>query len=119
MNIGNTKIEWWEDTHTVRVTLPDGRELLAAPEDTEDYLNRAKEHGYDNSWEFCLDHEIGHVLLSWITYQISPTLLGVADKREGGKYYTHWWAEEAAVLGFQRFAKFSGTSIQEIAEGLR
>lgn len=109
MKIGNTLIEIWEDTQTLRVTLPDGRQVHAVPHDTEDYRSRAKDHGYgDDIWNFCVDHEVGHVLLSYLAFTVSPTLTGVADKEDGtGGYWPNWWAEEAAVLSFQRFAKFT------------
>jgi hypothetical protein len=120
LNIGKTIVEWWDASKTVRITLPDGRFVHGQPEDTDQYRKNAADHGYgDDIWSFCLDHEIGHVLVSWLATKggVSNTIAGVADRNDGGDFWPHWWAEEAAVLGFQRLAKFTGHTVLEIAEG--
>lgn len=111
--IGETLIEVWDDTKTARITLPDGRQVMAAPQDNEEYRENARKHGYgDDTWAFCVDHEVGHVLLPHeLLGAVSYVLRGVADHNDGtGTYWEHWWAEEAAVLGAQQYARMTGTS---------
>lgn len=117
LTIGKTLITIWDESRYLEVTLPDGRKLPAAPQEDGAYLRRAQEYGYgDDVWAMCVDHEVGHVLLSWLVHgDTSLTLKGVAEQKDGGSYWPNWWAEEDAVLGMQRLAKFTGTSIIEMA----
>lgn len=62
--IGENKIEIWEAQRTIRTTFPDGRCLVAAPQDTEEYRRTMKELGYEDAWEMCKAHEILHTALA-------------------------------------------------------
>jgi hypothetical protein len=81
----------------------------ALPHDTDEYHQRAVEHGYgDDVYAMSREHECTHHLLArLLRLPCSPTLKGVAT----GVHWQHWGAEEAAVLAFQRYAKCVGADI--------
>jgi hypothetical protein len=71
---------------------------------------------WDGLVQMSRDHELGHALLAHcLGLSHSPTLRGVA----AGRYWPHWQAEEAAVLGLQRYARLAGVNLLEIARGLQ
>lgn len=60
-------------------------------------------------------HEVTHSLLAhWLGLPESPTMRGVAD----GSYWPEWEAEEAAVLGVQRFARMAGVDLLQLTKGM-
>ncbi len=83
-------------------TLPDGREVPAAPEPTEDYAARARELGYgDDTMAMCREHEWLHVHLARLLLKgASPALLAAAGDDVDAALVGY---EEAAVLAVQRF----------------
>jgi hypothetical protein len=92
-----------------RVRYPGAGQVDALPHDTDEYHQRAAEHGYgDDVYAMSREHECTHHLLArLLRLPCSPTLKGVAT----GVHWQHWGAEEAAVLAFQRYAKCVGADI--------
>jgi hypothetical protein len=113
--LGATTFEAFADG-TSRTILPDGREIPAAPQDTDDYRQRAEDLGYgDDTARMSQEHELGHsILAALFGMPASLTLTGVAD----GRYWKHWRAEEGAVLSLQHYARSAGISLFDVAERL-
>jgi hypothetical protein len=99
----------------------DGRFVKAWPGDSAEDRARAVSLGYakddasltwDSLVQMSREHEAGHAVLAHILgLPHSPTLKGVAD----GRYWPHWQAEEAAVLGLQRYARMAGVDLVDVA----
>lgn len=114
INIGDALVECHDDGQTI-TRLAAGT-VLAYPEDTQEYRDRARDLGYgDDVSGMSRDHEITHSLLAkWLGLPASPALSLAAAGKESKNILTG--AEEAAVLAIQRFAKMTNASILQIAE---
>lgn len=112
LRIGGTVIESHASGLTI-TRLRDGRAVKAFPQDDATYFARAEALGYGRDVAgMSRDHEIVHSLLAgWLGLPESPTLRGVAV----GSYWPHWQAEEAAVLGVQRFARMASVDLARVA----
>lgn len=112
VRIGSAEVELHDDSLTV-TRLHDGATVPARPQDTAEYRARAAALGYgDDVLSMSREHELTHSLLAqWLGLIESPTLRGVA----AGAFWPHWQAEEAAVLGIQRFARMAGVDLIRIA----
>lgn len=100
----------FEKARYLETVFPDGTKVPAAPQDTQEYVDRACELGYlydpDPAWSMCRSHEIAHTRLSQLLGEpYSQTLWAVAHGHHGGipgsKY--EMAAEEALVLAYQRW----------------
>lgn len=109
LTFGRTVVEIW-DRDCVRTTLPDGAEVVAAPEPTASYRAQAERLGYGtDSMRMCVDHEVLHsALAAWLGLSESPTLGRVA-RGQGDSDLTGM--EEDAVLALQRFANAAGVDL--------
>lgn len=92
----------------------DGKLIRAVPENNQEYRNRSIGTGYGaNTKLMSREHEITHALIAkWLKLPESPTMRGVADD----KYFSHWGAEEAAVLAIQQLCRRLEISIEELAK---
>ena len=108
LRLGGTVVEMHGDGLTV-TRLPDGLEVHARAQADAAYIGRAAALGYGaDAALMSREHELTHSLLAgWLGLPESPTLRGVAERR----YWLHWQAEEAAVLGVQRFARLAGIDL--------
>lgn len=106
--LGQTLIQVWPDKHYLQTVYRDGTYVPAAPQDTEEYRQRARDLGYgENTWLMCVEHEICHTLLAMSQGRVvSPALWNVAHSIPPGQLE---WDEEAEVLEFQR--KFNACRI--------
>lgn len=88
-------------------------DVPARPQDDDEYRARAAALGYgDDTLAMSRDHEmVHHILAAVLGLPYSPTLMGVAT----GRFCEHWQAEEAAVLGVQRFARLAGVDLLAVA----
>lgn len=111
--VNGTVLELHPDGLTVS-RLPGVGVVEARPHDDDEYRARAVALGYGaDTLAMSRDHELVHSLLAgWLGLPESPTLRGVADQR----FWPHWQAEEAAVLGVQRFARMAGVDLVGLAE---
>lgn len=109
LTFGRTVVEIW-DRDCVRTTLPDGAEVVAAPEPTASYRAKAEGLGYGaDSMRMCVEHEVTHsALAAWLGLPESPTLGRVA-RGQGDSVLTG--LEEDAVLALQRFANAAGVNL--------
>ncbi|WAJ27556.1 hypothetical protein [Antarcticirhabdus aurantiaca] len=100
----------------VTTLYPDGLSVPAAPQDDATYRARAEALGYGaDTMCMCVDHEVAHAVLAHVLgLRHSPTLRGVAE----GAYWPHWQAEEASVLGLQRYARMSDVDLVKVAQRL-
>lgn len=84
-----------------RVVLADGREIIAAPEKTKEYEERARSLGYKSGLAMCQDHDWMHcILANALGMKQSPALTRAADSLPINELAG---AEEDAVLAIQRF----------------
>lgn len=100
--IGSVIVRIYPETRTVSHHFPDGTTLHASPEANDAYRDRAVELGYDDPWEMCVDHELGHQYLAWLDgNEWSWVLWDVAH----GTHHTDpvvVGREESLVLSWQR-----------------
>lgn len=115
VTVGRTVIEIWPDS--TRVTLPDGSQVTAAPEDSDAYRRCASDHGYgDDTHRLCVEHEVAHALVPHLLgLPESPTLRVVA---QGAAADLVTGCEEHAVLAFQLFCNVTGTDLLALADRL-
>jgi hypothetical protein len=105
-----TIIQVWPDC--VRTILPDGSEVVAAPQDNDAYRATAERLGYGaDVRRMCFEHEILH---SWVAAHFglpeSPTLGRVA-RGQGDTSLTG--LEEDAVCALARLANAAGVTLLE------
>jgi hypothetical protein len=105
-----TIIQVWPDC--VRTILPDGSEVVAAPQDNDAYRATAERLGYGaDTLRMSQEHELLH---SWLAAHLglpeSPTLGRVA-RGEGDTALTG--LDEDAVMAIQRFANAAGVNLLE------
>jgi hypothetical protein len=111
--LGWTVVELWGHDFT-RTILPDGVEVPAAPQDNADYRSRAHALGYgQDSAAMSREHELGHVLLSYILGLPESPALRSAANNAGPSDLTGM--EEDAVMALQRFARAAGVDLVEVA----
>lgn len=111
--IGDNVVEVWESTTTVRTRLPCGLTILAAPERTPEYLERALSLGYgwhsDPAWAMCREHDAVHLLLGdAMGLPTSRTLEDVAhglslEAVGASAVPEHQWLEEGRVMDLQLY----------------
>jgi hypothetical protein len=100
-----------DDEHQVqRVILPDGAVVLGephvdpsryAPEQIEAYAERAREHGYDDPWQACVEHDALHQLVAeWLGWSSSLSLWIAAHPVSILRGIIRW--EDVIVLSMQR-----------------
>lgn len=112
LHIGRVVIRVWNDQHYLESIFEDGTKVPAAPEDTDEYRNQARDLGYgDDTWTCCCDHECEH---HWLAFEghhdahgqpgwTSPTLWLVAHHRPiTGRLAELVRWEETRVLEAQR-----------------
>lgn len=107
LRLAGAEIEIHNDGLTV-TRYPQG-EVQALPQDNDTYRARAEALGYGaDTAAMSREHEVTHHLIAAaLGLPHSPTLMGVAT----GRFWPHWQAEEAAVLGWQRFARLAGVDL--------
>lgn len=112
--VGRTVIEVW-DGNCVRTTLPDGQQVIAAPEDNDAYRKTARDCGYGaDTFRLCVEHETCHALIAEITCLAeSPTMRGVAAGRSATPLTD---AEEGAVIAIQKFCRAAGIDLLALAD---
>lgn len=83
-----------------RTVYPDGRTVLAAPQDDNAYFETARKLGYGaDTLRMCIEHEFLHSVLAEATLGLpSASLRAVAARRAHG--YREW-REEALVMAVQ------------------
>lgn len=103
-------VQIWPDC--VRTILPDGREVVAAPQDNDAYRATAERLGYGaDVRRMSVEHEVLH---NWACALLglpeSPTLGRVA-RGEGDTVLTG--LEEEMVLAIARFANAAGVNLSD------
>ncbi len=84
----------------------DGTRVTAAPDDSDEYRDKAARYGYGDDLEaLSRDHEILHTFLAEaLGYGASPTLWAVAHEQQGGvASYWEQIEEEGWTLAFQTY----------------
>lgn len=79
-NFGDLAIlQVWPNGRYCQTVFRDGTTVPAAPEDTEEYWERARSMGYSDPWLMCFEHEFLHSVLALAEGRaVSPTLWAVA-----------------------------------------
>lgn len=101
-----TEVEVNHTDQVVKTTLPDGKELFSAPQDTSSYEKTAEELGYESGWDMCREHDLLHAFLAACLHMpYSPSLWDTAhgtdnDQEVHGK-------EEEMVLNAQAFVNLA------------
>jgi hypothetical protein len=101
IRLDNVLIEVWPETKTLRHSFPDGKQLVACPQDTDGYRATAKALGYDaDLWRLCLDHELlHHFVAEYAGLPYSQSLYEAATNSNFGPLH---WREEELVMNLQR-----------------
>ncbi len=82
---------------------PDGSGYGAYPHDTAEYRDLAKRLGYENSMDYCWEHEVAHSFVSErISNRPSPILQALAHRQRHPDCTVY---EEALVQAFQGFLR--------------
>lgn len=106
VRIGDNFIRCWPEQQHICTVLPDGSEVPASPNHTEEDVARASELGYASTWEMSRDHEAMHTYLAHrLGLPYSPTLWWVAHQATvpmTPAMQERFAAEEAMVMEFQR-----------------
>lgn len=111
LRLGATRIRFEGDLAIT--TLPDGAEVVAAPQDTEAYRATARRLGYgDDTARMCREHDACHAWLAAILcLPESPTLSNVAHGRSDSALTG---LEEDAVMAIQAFACAAGVDLMAV-----
>ena len=109
LRFGYTIVEIYPDS--TRITLPDGAQILGAPQDTVAYRRTAKQHGYGgDTLLLCKEHEVMHIAVThWLG--IESATMRVLRGDSSMKALSDM--EEAAVLAVQRLARAHGVDLLE------
>lgn len=102
---------------TTTTRFSDGREVIAAAEETPEYRARARALGYaEDIVLMSQEHELLHSYCAEILgLEESKTLAGVAR----GKFWAHWHDEECLVLAMQKMCRTLGISVEELVTKVR
>ena len=100
LQLGITTIHFRDDDCVV-TEYPDGAQLIARPQPTEEYEAHARELGYANGSEMNMEHDPLHTILAvWRGQQCSYTLWHTAHNHPPGNAESH--DEERLVLTLQK-----------------
>lgn len=105
------KVLYWRLGHHIQTVFPDGLKVDAAANYDADSLQRARDLGYDSSWEMSRDHELIHSIIAEARGEpYSRVLRGVAVRDAGGRKEdiitpAESAEEEALVLDVQRWIR--------------
>lgn len=113
LRIDGARIELHQNLITI-TEFPGHGFVLAYPQDTPAYRQRAREHGYGRETAaMSRDHELCHSLLShWLGLPRSAALFSVAVGENAGRLGQ---LEETAVMAVQALAKAAGVDLVQLA----
>lgn len=112
---------YWRLGHHIQTVFPDGLKVDAAANYDADSLQRARDLGYDSTWEMSRDHELLHSIIAEARGEsYSRVLRGVAVREAGGRKEdiispAVSAEEEALVLDVQKYVR-RGTVSRRLAE---